>query len=226
MNMAGIRSRLSMTFLPLFFKNNLSCLVVGGGQVATRKIEVLTEMPCAVTVIAPHLTDLLEKRVREGSVRWLQREFTRGDCKGFQLIIAATPARGVNRRVSEEATDLGIPINVVDDLELSSVIFPAVWRDGPLLVAVSTAGTAPFMAAEIRTRLAGCLRQMGRWVDIGGRFREIVREEIRDPDQKMSLYRKFLEAGEPEEFSDPPDTSSLSDWVAWLDAIRKHRPQP
>ncbi len=210
-----------MKYLPLLFKSDLSCLVVGGGQVAARKVESLAEMPGSITVIAPKISSLIETKISEGSVCWLQREYHEGDCGGFELVIAATPFRDINRKVSEEARELGIPINAVDDPELSTVIFPAVWREGSLLVAVSTEGTAPFMAAEIRTRLAGSLRQMSRWVDLGGRFREIVRKEIQNPDHKMMLYRRFIEAGDPEDFTDPPDSDNLGEWLTWLDAIRK-----
>jgi uroporphyrin-III C-methyltransferase / precorrin-2 dehydrogenase / sirohydrochlorin ferrochelatase len=210
-------------FLPLLFKNGLSCLIVGGGQVASRKIEALVQMPCTITIIAPHISDLIAEEVRSGSICWLEREYILGDCKGFELVIAATPIREINRRVSDEARELGIPINVVDDPELSTVIFPAVWRDKSLLVAVSTEGAAPFMAAEIRTRLASYAQGMGRWVEIGGRFRDVVRQEVKDTDERGNLYKLFLEAGRTDEFDDPPDSGHLSDWLSWLDNIRKLR---
>jgi uroporphyrin-III C-methyltransferase / precorrin-2 dehydrogenase / sirohydrochlorin ferrochelatase len=208
-------------YLPLLFKNGLSCLIVGGGQVASRKIEALVQMPCTITIIAPHISDLIAEEVRRGSVRWLEREYILGDCKGFQLVIAATPFRKINRQVSDEARELGIPINVVDDPALSTVIFPAVWRDRSLLVAVSTEGTAPFVAAEIRTRLAGCAQGMGRWVAIGGRFREVVRKEVKNADERKNLYQQFLDAGLPDESDNPPDSNRLNDWLSWLNNIRK-----
>jgi uroporphyrin-III C-methyltransferase/precorrin-2 dehydrogenase/sirohydrochlorin ferrochelatase len=208
-------------YLPLLFKEGLSCLFIGGGQVASRKIEILVEMPCEITIVAPDLADLAAGRVRNGSVRWLEREYHRGDCKGFQLIVAATPFREVNRRVSEEARELGIPINVVDDPQLSTVIFPAVWRDRSLLVAVSTEGMAPFMAAEIRTLLANYARGMGLWVEIAGRFREIVQKSIKDENEKGRLYRRFLDAGQLKDGTAPPTDDDLGAWLSWLDGIRK-----
>jgi uroporphyrin-III C-methyltransferase/precorrin-2 dehydrogenase/sirohydrochlorin ferrochelatase len=210
-------------YLPLLFKEGVSCLLVGGGQVASRKVETLLAMPCKVTVVAPHISDFIAEQARKGSMRWQEREYVRGDCRGFQLIVAATPVREVNRGVSEEARELGIPVNVVDDPELSTVIFPAVWRDKSLLLAVSTEGVAPFMAAEIRTRLARSAQGMGKWVDIGGRFRDVVRREIKDPDEKEKLYRRFLDAGEPEVIQDPPGSTRLHEWLLWLDDIRKRR---
>ena len=118
--------------------------------------------------------------------------------------------------------ELGIPINVVDDPELSTVIFPAVWREKSLLLAVSTEGIAPFMAAEIRTQMAHHARGMGRWVEIAGAFREIVRREIKDMDERQRLYKQFVDSGQPTEESIPPSGNArLSDWLLWLDGIRK-----
>ncbi len=210
-------------YLPLLFKEGFACLMVGGGQVATRKIRALLDTHCDITIVAPRISDLAAEEVRKGSIRWLEREYIQGDCKGFQLVVAATPLREVNRRVSEEARELGIPINVVDDPTLSTVIFPAVWRDKSLLLAVSTEGVAPFMAAEIRTLIAPCMQGMGRWVEIGGRFREVVRREIKDARERENLYRRFLDAGQPEESADPPNSTRLSDWLQWLDGIRNRR---
>jgi siroheme synthase-like protein len=210
-------------YLPILFKEGLRCLIVGGGQVASRKIKALLKIPCDITVVAPRMCDPAAKAVRENSIRWLEREYRRGDCRGFQLIVAATPFKEVNRQVFEEARELGIPINVVDDPALSTVIFPAIWRDQSLLVAVSTGGVAPFMAAEIRTWLARRAKGMGRWVELGGRFRETVRREIKDIGERESLYRSFLDAGQPGDRETPPNSTQLSDWLSWLDGIHKHR---
>ena len=207
-------------FLPLLFKDGMPCLIVGGGQVASRKVETLAEMSCSITVVAPYITDLIAQAAQRETVRWLEREYVLGDCKGFQLAIAATPRREVNRQVSDEARGLGIPVNVVDDRELSTVIFPAVWREGPLLLAVSTEGVAPFMAVAIRNRLARYAGRMGRWVEIGGRFREVVRNEIKDPAERRKLYKRFLDAGQPSDFGSSPDSTRLSDWLSWLNHIR------
>jgi uroporphyrin-III C-methyltransferase/precorrin-2 dehydrogenase/sirohydrochlorin ferrochelatase len=207
-------------YLPLLFKENLSCLIIGGGQVATRKVETLCRLACSITVIAPEVTEPVELSIRAGAIRWIRREYVPGDCRGFQLVIAATPVREVNRRVSGEARELGIPVNVVDDPELSTFIFPAVWRDRSLIIAVSTEGVAPFMAAEIRNRLSEQADQMGRWVEMAGNFREIVRSAIDDSGEREELYRRFASAGPPPEDSHPPANSRLEDWLTWIDSFQ------
>jgi uroporphyrin-III C-methyltransferase/precorrin-2 dehydrogenase/sirohydrochlorin ferrochelatase len=203
-------------FLPLFFKNGLPCLIVGGGRVASHKIKVLLNASCAITLIAPNISGYAADEVRNRSVHWLEREYREGDCKGFQLVIAATPFRDVNQRISKDAGELGIPVNVVDDPELSTVIFPAVWSEKSLSIAVSTGGIAPFMAAEIRNVLGGCAQGMGKWVEAGGRFRDAVRGGVADSEERNTLYRKFLDAGRPENIDIPVDEMTLDEWLSWL----------
>jgi len=177
-------------------------------------------------VIAPRISDYVAGEVKRKTIRWMDREYGEGDCLGYHCVIAATPDRGVNRRISTEASERGIPINVVDDPELSTVIFPAIWREKSLTLAVSTGGAAPFMAAEIRTLLADFSKGLGQWVETGGRFREAVKKEISAADDKNTLYRRFLDAG-PSKSAEapPPDGTDLRDWTEWLDRIEKSRKQ-
>jgi uroporphyrin-III C-methyltransferase / precorrin-2 dehydrogenase / sirohydrochlorin ferrochelatase len=199
--------------LPLVFKTeNLRVLIVGGGDVAAHKMEILRSLGCELTVIAPQVKD----SIRAGAVRWIEREYQAGDCRGFQLIIAATNRRELNRAVSDEAKALGVPVNVVDDPQLCTVIFPAVWRQGPLTVAVSTEGVAPFMAAAVRDRLAGQAGQLARWVELAGRFRAAVRAEVSDWDERKLLYREFMRAVKPDEALAAPAGTRLRDWMEWL----------
>lgn len=208
-------------FLPLVFKSSgLRCLIVGGGEVACRKLEMLCGMDCAATVIAPQIQDGIGQRVERRTVEWMAREYQRGDCRGFQLVVAATGRSAVNRTISEEARMLGIPVNVVDDPELCTVIFPAVWRQGPLTIGVSTEGVAPYMAAAVRDRLAAQGPQLARWVETAGKFRSAVRSELSDWNEKNALYRQFVEAVRPEDPVDPPSSTTLSDWITWLEQVR------
>lgn len=188
---------------------------------ASHKIKILRDALCDITVIAPQISGYVAEEMKRKSLRWLEREYIAGDCEGYQLVIAATPFRDVNRRISEEAGHRGIPINVVDDPELSTVIFPAIWREKSLSIAVSTGGVAPFMAAEIRSLLAGYARGMGRWVETAGRFRDAVKKEIAQPADRNALYGQFLDAGRLNDGDVPPEETALSDWLLWLDEIKK-----
>lgn len=206
-------------YLPMLFKDGFACLIVGGGQVAARKMEVLLDLPCDITVVAPQVAGSIGLQAQTGKVRWLEREYGSGDCCGFQLVIAATPFREVNRSVFEEAKRLGIPVNVVDDPALSTVIFPAVWRDKSLVISVSTEGVAPFMASKIRTRLAAGVQHLGDWIEVAGKFRAAVRKEIGDPGERKKLYQRFPDF-QPCRRTAPPESGSLQDWISWLESIR------
>jgi uroporphyrin-III C-methyltransferase / precorrin-2 dehydrogenase / sirohydrochlorin ferrochelatase len=181
-----------------------------------RKLELLIAAGCAVTVISPSIHDGVRSAIDAKSVRWINREFRSGDCIGYQLVIAATGRREINRMVFEESNSLCIPVNVVDDPELCTVIFPAIWRQGPLEISVSTEGAAPFMAAAVRDRLAGYGAALTRWVETASKFRAVVRSEVTDWDKKHQLYRQFAEAIHAGDPPDAPESNKLSDWIAWL----------
>jgi siroheme synthase-like protein len=119
--------------------------------------------------------------------------------------------------VSEEAQSLGIPVNVVDDPELCTVLFPAVWRQGSLTISVSTEGAAPFMAAAVRDSLVSQGTALLPWVEAAAEFRALVRSEISDPSEKNRLYRRFVHAMRSGSELRLPEGRKLGDWIAWLD---------
>jgi uroporphyrin-III C-methyltransferase/precorrin-2 dehydrogenase/sirohydrochlorin ferrochelatase len=204
--------------LPLVFKGKgMSCLLIGGGEVAWHKLELLLAAGCAVTVIAPQIHDCIRSEIGVQGMRWIERGFHGGDCRGYHLVIAATGRREINREVSEEAQSLGIPVNVVDDPELCTVIFPAVWRQGPLTISVSTDGTAPFMAAAVRDNLVSQGNALVPWVEAAAEFRVLVRSEISDPSEKHRLYRRFVDVMRSGRALELPEGRKLGDWIAWLD---------
>jgi siroheme synthase-like protein len=130
------------------------CLVVGGGCVGLEKARGLIAAGASVTVLAPeHEAELCEL-----PVALVERGFEDGDAAGFWLVIAATPDREVNRRVHAECETLKIFCNVADDPELCSFILPAVHRQGPLAVAVSTGGASPALAKRLRDEIARVVR--------------------------------------------------------------------
>jgi siroheme synthase-like protein len=126
------------------------CLVVGGGPVALEKASGLLEAGATACVVAPSVVDDL----RRLPVEVLEREYESGDLDGCFLVIAATSDAAVNRRVRADAEARSIPCNVADVPELCSFILPAVHREGPIAIAVSTGGASPALAQRIRAELA------------------------------------------------------------------------
>ena len=129
------------------------CVVVGGGEVALRKVKALLEHGARVTVISPELGPELVQLARHGEIEALNREYQPGDLKDSFVAIAATDDSGTNRQVVREAKDRAVLVNVVDDAENSDFIVPSFLRRGDVTIAVSTAGRSPALARKIRTSL-------------------------------------------------------------------------
>jgi precorrin-2 dehydrogenase/sirohydrochlorin ferrochelatase len=139
---------------PMFLKiKGKKCVVVGGGEVARRKVRGLLECGANVEVISPDPCRELNKLVEAGEIKLLRRRYQPGDLQGAFLAIAATDDSQINRRVLKEAKEKAVPVNVANDAEDSDFILPSCLRRGALTIAVSTAGISPALARKIRTRL-------------------------------------------------------------------------
>ena len=132
-------------------------IVVGGGQVAARKVEGLLAADTRVQVISPVLIPELQQLASSGKISFTQRAYQIGDLEGAYLVIAATDDLSVNHAVWDEATKRGCLINVVDDPEHSTFILPAILQRGEMSVAVSTGGGSPALARRLRERLEGLI---------------------------------------------------------------------
>ena len=128
-------------------------LVVGGGKVATRKVQGLAESGASVTVVAPEVCSELEEVASASSVNILRREYRAGDLQDKWLVVAATDDAALNRAVAEDAARARVLCNVVDEPALCSVQVPSVLRRGLLQIAVSTGGASPALARKIRLGL-------------------------------------------------------------------------
>lgn len=125
-------------------------LVVGGGRVALEKVRGLLDCGAAVTVVAPQIVPELG----ELDVALVRRGYREGDLDGCFLVVAATSTPSVNRRVYRDAEARAVLCNVADVPELCSLILPAVHRQDPIAVAVSTGGASPALAQRLRDEVA------------------------------------------------------------------------
>ncbi|MGR9105800.1 MAG: siroheme synthase CysG, partial [Gammaproteobacteria bacterium] len=121
------------------------------------------------------------------------RAFRTDDVAGFFLVISATDERAVNQSVAEAANRAGIPVNVVDDPELCSFIFPAIVDRSPVIAAVSTGSASPVLARLLRERLESLIPAgYGRLASLADQFRSQVKKRIRDPDQRRRFWERIL----------------------------------
>jgi precorrin-2 dehydrogenase/sirohydrochlorin ferrochelatase len=143
-----------MAYIPIFLDvTGRQCVVVGGGEVAARKVESILEAGARVTVVSPSLSPPMEAIVAREQVTHLARNYERGDIRGCVLVYAATDDPKLHRELAAEARTLGIPVNVVDVPELCTFIAPAVIKRGALQIAISTGGASPAFAARLRRNL-------------------------------------------------------------------------
>jgi len=141
-------------YYPVFLNiSGRKCVVVGGGQVALRKVRVLLEHGADVEVISPDLFPELAQLATNGKIKALNRAYRLGDLVNASVAIAATDNSEINQQVVAEARRRAVLVNVVDDAENSDFIVPSYLRRGEVTIAVSTAGRSPALARKIRTRL-------------------------------------------------------------------------
>ncbi|MGA9394567.1 MAG: siroheme synthase CysG [Azonexus sp.] len=181
-----------MDYLPAFHnvKGRL-CLVVGGGDVATRKAGVLLEAGANVRVVAPMISPELTTHAGVESV--IDR-FAPQHLDGAVLVIAATNDREVNRQVSALAQSRNLPVNVVDDPELCSFIMPAILDRSPLMVAFSSGGGSPVLTRMMRGKLETVIPQnYSRLAAFAVRFRELVKERVTNPPKRRIFWESALD---------------------------------
>jgi precorrin-2 dehydrogenase/sirohydrochlorin ferrochelatase len=129
------------------------CVVVGGGDVGLEKVEGLLACGGQVTLVAPEAIDPLRDLAGEGSIAWERRRFTAADLDQTFIAIAATADTDVNIAVYEEAERRAMLVNVVDVPPLCNFILPAIVRQGPLAIAISTAGASPALAKRMKREI-------------------------------------------------------------------------
>ena len=144
--------------MPVYYPAFLSiegrpCLVVGGGQIAERKVKGLLDAGARVTLVSPTVTPRLQRRIDKGQVEYFDREFQSSDFDGMYLLITATDDMPLNREIGIEGRKLGLVVNVVDDPDYCDFIAPSIVRRGEITFAISTAGASPALARWLRHQI-------------------------------------------------------------------------
>jgi uroporphyrin-III C-methyltransferase/precorrin-2 dehydrogenase/sirohydrochlorin ferrochelatase len=180
-----------MKLYPLFADlSGRAVLVIGGGEVAERKIAALVAAGAQVTVNAPALTRQLQQWVDEGCIAHRADAFQETWLDRVWLVVAATSERELNALVATLAGLRRIFVNVVDDMALSSFHVPAVIDRSPLTIAISSGGDAPMLARLLRERLEALLDQsLGSLASLAARLRQRVRKQLPD----MAARRRYYE---------------------------------
>ncbi|MES2884932.1 MAG: siroheme synthase CysG [Pseudomonadota bacterium] len=172
-------------------------LVVGGGEVAARKVRLLLKAAPRIDIVALELNAELSALVEQGVISNSGKAFDPAQVKGCRLVIAATDDREFNRRVAAAADAANVPVNCVDDPAPSSFITPSLVERAPLWVAISSGGAAPVLARRLRERIEALLPAgYGRLAAFMERHRPRVKALA--VEQRRALWEQFLDGPGPE----------------------------
>lgn len=184
-----------MDFLPLF--HNLEgrhVLIVGGGAVALRKASLLVTVGAKLHVIAEHIKPELIELLANHKGSYAEQAYQTIALNKYVLVIVATNNPQLNKQIADQARQSNVAVNVVDNLQLSSVIFPAIIDRSPIMIAVSTGGGSPVLARLLRTKLESLLpNNYAKLAMLAKKFRDKVKSHFSYPEQRRIFWEKILQ---------------------------------
>ncbi|AGP43035.1 uroporphyrinogen-III C-methyltransferase [Serratia plymuthica] len=183
-----------MDYLPIFADlKQRPVLVVGGGEVAARKVDLLLRAGAEIRIVAQSLSPELEHQRQQGHIRWLGQAFAAQQLDDVFLVIAATDDSVLNAQVFSEADKRRVLANVVDDQPRCSFIFPSIIDRSPLVVAVSSSGQAPVLARMLREKLEALLpASLGQMAEVAGRWRGQVKQRLSSIGERRRFWEKIF----------------------------------
>lgn len=205
-----------MSYFPMFVElQNKKCLIVGGGKVAFRKIQVLLEFGADVTVVAPtFMEEIFELQQRLGAkekdsvdvnrrtekeppaICICAKKFEDTDLEGMELVVAATDEKELNHDIAELCRKRGIPCNAVDQIEDCSFIFPAYVKEGEVVAAFSSGGSSPVITQYLKEEIKPVLNvNLGNLAVCLGALRQEVKETVETEAERKRFYQEVLQLG-------------------------------
>ncbi|WP_394129822.1 bifunctional precorrin-2 dehydrogenase/sirohydrochlorin ferrochelatase [Shewanella maritima] len=183
-----------MQYFPLFVDTNkLSVLIVGAGDVATRKLDLLARTEAQIDVIAPEVAEDIRAYAARGRVSLIERKIQEQDLQGYELVYLATADEQLNSQLAVLAKQRGIWANVVDNPAFCQFITPSIVDRGRLTVAISTSGAAPVFARTIRAKLETMLPQsLSPLFDFVAQKRGEVQQRLTNGKDRRLFWERFF----------------------------------
>jgi precorrin-2 dehydrogenase/sirohydrochlorin ferrochelatase len=183
-----------LKYYPIFLDiKGRNCLVVGGGDVGTRKVEMLLECGASVTVVSIDATETLKRLSEAQRITLVIRAYRSSDQDSMFLIIGATNDERLNEQLSMDAEERNLLCNIADRPAACNFILPAIIQQGDLVVAISTSGKSPAFAKKLRKDLE---KQFGEayavFLDLMGAIRNRLLKEKHAPEQHKPLFQKLI----------------------------------
>ncbi len=184
-----------MDYFPVFVKlTDQDCLVIGAGEIAARKIDLLARAGAKITVIANQISHHVASLEASCRLTILQKAFDPADVRGFRLVISATDNKETNFVVAKAAEEQNILVNVVDSPALCSFIFPAIIDRSPIVAAVSSGGAAPVLARLLRARIETIIPPAyGQLAHLAESYRDDVKKQIKEPAQRRIFWENIFQ---------------------------------
>ena len=183
-----------MAYFPMFVQlKHKKCLVIGGGNVALRKIQVLKDFEADVTVIAPEMNSQIRQIPK---ICRIFRSFMEEDFEQADLVVAATDDKDVNYVISVICRQRKIPVNAVDQKEDCSFIFPSYVKEGEVVAAFSSGGQSPVITQYLKKEIKPVLtNKLGQIAQTLGTLRTMAKECIETEELRKAFYQELLRIG-------------------------------
>ncbi len=184
-------------YYPILLKlDGKACVVIGGGRETGQRVLDLAGTGARVTLISRAAPAEVQLLVQEGRVCWKARDYQPGDLAGAFLVIACPEDRSLNREIWAEAETRGIAVNAIDDSPHCNFIFPAILRRSHIVVAVSSSGKSPALAARIRDRIAREFgSEYGEFAGLLGELRAEMIQRFPDFEQRKTVWYRLVDSG-------------------------------
>ncbi|MFO3703837.1 NAD(P)-dependent oxidoreductase [Xanthomonas codiaei] len=208
-----------MPLFPLFANlQGRAVLVIGGGEVATRKVLALLKAGARIRLYAHALSPELAALMQAGRFEQLGGDFDPAWIDTVWLVVAATDDTALNQRVAAAAGARQRLVNVVDDAELSTYQVPAIVDRDPLVIAISSAGAAPMLARRLRERLERELdASVGRFAGLFAQHRERIRSQFPDMNQRRRWFDRVIDGQVPLLLQSGDEAAAEAAFTAALD---------
>lgn len=184
-----------MPYFPMFIDmEEKECVIIGGGLVAYRKVEALLEFGARITLVARNICNEIENLADRIQIKIKHYESV--DIEQADVVIAATNDKDLNTRISREAKERKIPVNVVDVLEECTFIFPAYLKKGDVTIGITSSGKSPIMSQRIKKIIDKALPPfLEELTNTLGNVRQIVKNLFPKEEQRKRVLRKIVDKG-------------------------------
>ncbi|MGQ8364999.1 siroheme synthase CysG [Glaciecola sp. 1036] len=184
-----------MNYFPIFLDaQHINCLIVGAGEVAARKCELLLKTPAKITIVAPWVCDTVKRLSASTQVELIEKEFSEADIEGKNLIFVATSDEQLNKDIHDLAHEQNILVNVVDNTPLCKFITPSIVDRDPIVIALSSGGVAPVLLRYMRQRLESLIpNNLSRLGKFSEKWRMRVKQALSSVTQRRYFWEDILD---------------------------------